>query len=242
MKAKKIVLTVDLALFAVMFALDITYMFVGTTLLKSVISLLFVVIGVINTVFAVRSGVKSRFVTVMPIALTVAMVGDIAINFDFIAGAAVFALGHVFYVAAYYLQNKFKIRDLIFSVCVFVPSVLIITLVPAFNFGGVLMEIVCVVYALILSMMTGKALSDFTRKDKYSIAVAAGSILFFASDLALLINEFAVMDKAGRFATRVLCLATYYPGQFLLAFAIFLFALQAIANNGNDQTAVAAEQ
>lgn len=218
-----------------MAALDVTYMFVGTTPLKAVTSLLFVAIGVVNMVFALRNGKREKFVFALPAALAVAMIGDVAINFDFIAGAAVFALGHVVYVIAYFFLNGFKPKDLIFAACVFVPSVLIITLVPSFDFGGILLEIVCVAYALILSAMTGKAISDcVSKRSLLSIVIMVGSILFFTSDLALLINEFMALSKAGAFATRVLCLATYYPAQFLLAFSVFVYAVRGSSGEKGD--------
>lgn len=227
MDKQRIVLITNICLCAVMLALDCTYMFCGGTPLKAATSLCFVLIGVANMIFALLIGVAGKYKYVMPIALAVAMAGDVAINFDFIAGAAVFALGHVIFVAAYFFLNGFNPKDLIYAVCVFVPSALVITLVPAFDFGGALLEIVCVVYALIISAMVGKALSDLvTERTLLSAIIAAGSILFYVSDLALLIEKFAVLNDVGRLAMRILCLGTYYPAQFLLAFSVFVFAVR----------------
>ena len=88
---------------------------------------------------------------------------------------------------------------------------------PIFDFGGAFMQIVCVLYALIISCMLGKAVSDLiTNKNIFSIIVAVGSFLFFFSDLMLLFDVFAAVDAwAG-----ALCLATYYPAQCLLAYSI----------------------
>lgn len=240
MKATKVIFILNFVLCAIMLALDVTYMFyIGGTPLKAVISCMFVAIGVMNAVCAFKAGDRGgKYKIVLPIALFVAMVGDVAINFNFIAGAAIFALGHVAYVVAYILTNGFKPTDIIYCACVFLPSVLVITLAPIFDFGGVLMEIVCVVYALILSTMLGKALADAVRlKTLVAIIVAVGSVLFYVSDLALLINEFAVIGSSARFAMRVLCLGTYYPAQFLLALSVFPFALSGLIKSKNEKPA-----
>lgn len=237
MKATKIIFILNFVLCAIMLALDITYMFyIGGTPLKAVISCMFVAIGVMNAVCAFKAGDKGKYKIALPIALFVAMVGDVAINFNFIAGAAIFALGHVAYVAAYILTNGFKPTDIIYCACVFLPSALVITLAPIFDFGGVLMEIVCVVYALILSTMLGKALADAVRlRTLVAIIVAVGSVLFYVSDLALLIDKFAVIGKSARFAMRVMCLGTYYPAQFLLALSVFPFALSGLIESKNEK-------
>ncbi len=235
-KAKKITFISNFVLLGIMLVLDGCYMFLGGTPIKAAASLLFVAIGVINAIYAYKRSVKDKYVFVMPIALTVAMAGDIAINFDFIAGAAVFALGHVAYVVAYFLTNKFAWKDLVCAAGIFIPSTLVMTLVPAFDYGGALMETVCVLYALILSLMVGKAVSDcLTKRSAFTVIVAAGSAWFYISDLALLINQFASLDHWGWFAMRVLCLATYYPAQFLLAFSIFVYAVGAACkHNGGS--------
>ena len=233
MNKQRIVSSVDIALLAVMLGLDFTYMFCGGTPIKAATSLCFVLIGIVNMIFAVNIGATGKYKYIMPIALAVAMAGDVAINFDFIAGAAVFALGHVIFVVAYFFLNGFKPKDIVYAACVFVPSALVITLVPAFDFGGALLEIVCVVYALIISVMVGKALSDcVSKRSALAIVIVAGSVLFYISDLALLIQQFATLNGAGRLAMRILCLGTYYPAQFLLAFSVFVFAVRSRKTGG----------
>ena len=101
----------------------------------------------------------------------------------------------------------------------FVPSVLLITLAPLFDFGGILMEVVCVVYALIISCMVGKAISNLVAEHSViNIIIMVGSILFFFSDLMLLFNVFGNLPKL----VDILCLVTYYPAECLLGYSIFL--------------------
>ena len=150
--------------------------------------------------------------------LVFAMLGDVILEIHFIAGAALFAIGHVFYFVAYTVDERFKPTDLIYTACILVPAILLITLAPCFDFGGVLMEVVCVVYATVISFMVGKAIANFVRvRDKKHLIVMLGSILFFTSDLMLLFNVFTSLPYFG-----ALCLATYYPAEILLAFSVFL--------------------
>ena len=134
------------------------------------------------------------------------------------SGAIIFALGHVFYFIAYTHLSKFEWKNLIPSIIIFVPCACLILFVPIFNYGGILMEIVCLIYALIISMMTGKALSLLLQKRNQSnLLIALGSLLFCFSDLMLLFDQFS---NAGKLVL-YLCLISYYPAQILLSYAIF---------------------
>jgi uncharacterized membrane protein YhhN len=153
----------------------------------------------------------------MLVGLTFAMCGDIVLNVWFIGGAILFAVGHVFYFVAYCFLQKFKWLDLIFGASIFIPSVLFITLAPIFDFGGIIMELVCIVYAIIISIMLGKAISNFVReKNLTNLLILIGSILFFFSDLMLLLNVFANLSVV----FDVLCLVTYYPAECILALSL----------------------
>ena len=153
----------------------------------------------------------------MTIGLFVTMLADIILNLEFMIGAIVFALGHICYIFAYIQIQKFTTKDLIAPICIFIPATLIITLVPLFNFGGIVMEIVCIIYALIISCMVGKSIANSIKEKTLSnIIITIGSILFFISDFMLLFSQFADVPRI----FGVLCLATYYPAQAVLAFSI----------------------
>ncbi len=198
---------------------DCLYMRYDQLWMKSVTSVLFVAMGVVNLVYLVLNKNKNYlFPAIMLTGLVFACLGDIILEVEFIVGAALFAIGHIFYFVAYCFLSKFKWTDLIYGVGILIPSVLFITLAPIFDFGGVLMEIVCVVYAIIISLMVGKAVANFVRERNWlNLLIMIGSILFFFSDLMLLLNVFAHLPYVG-----TLCLATYYPAEILLAFSIFL--------------------
>lgn len=221
---KKYVLILNAVLLAAVIALDITFILIPDVLYKALASSVFVLAAIINFAFALKAGANKKFISLMLVGCVFALAGDVVIYYPpdlcFICGAALFGIAHVFYVAAYYCLSKFRASDLIITACIFVPSVLIITLAPVFDFGGWVMEAVCCVYAVILSFMAGKAISSARNKSALTIMIAIGSIFFFTSDLCLLINVFSSAHKV----SRIICLATYYPAQFILAFSVFVCA------------------
>ena len=200
--------------------LDIFYIVNGGIILKSITSACFFMLGVINLIFVLRMKTeKIKFSILLLVGLFFAMLGDILLEINFIVGAIFFAIGHIFYFISFCWLERFKWTDLIFGFVIFIPSVLVITLYPHFDFGGVVMEVLCVFYALVISLMVGKAVSTYIAKKSLSrLIIMIGTILFFFSDLMLLFNVFSSVSSA----FGVLCLATYYPAEFLLAFSILL--------------------
>lgn len=198
--------------------LDIFYIVNGGIILKSITSACFFMLGVINLIFVLRMKTERiKFSILLLVGLFFAMLGDILLEINFIVGAIFFAIGHIFYFISFCWLERFKWTDLIFGFVIFIPSVLVITLYPHFDFGGVVMEVLCVFYALVISLMVGKAVSTYIAKKSLSrLIIMIGTILFFFSDLMLLFNVFSSVSSA----FGVLCLATYYPAEFLLAFSI----------------------
>ena len=197
---------------------DICYIAFDGLLTKSITSILFVVLGVVNFVYASKQkNLNKNFCILMICGLIFAMLGDILLEIEFIVGAALFAIGHMFYFAAYSTLQKFKLRDLLISLCIIIPSILIISLVKLFDFGGLLMQLVCIIYAIIISLMVGKSISNLiSKKSTLNILLVIGSCLFFFSDFMLLFNVFANISKI----FGILCLASYYPAEILLAYSI----------------------
>jgi len=152
----------------------------------------------------------------MIVGLFFAMLGDIVLELNFIIGAILFALGHIWYIIAYSCLLKFKPTDLIAGFSIFIPSILLITLAPIFNFDGILMKIVCIIYALIISLMVGKSIHNLiNQKNVLNVILVIGSILFFISDFMLLLSRFA-----GLHVLSYVCINTYYPAQALLSSSI----------------------
>lgn len=217
---KSIILTTNVILILLTLVLGELYNAIGGLALKGTASFFFVLTGIANLFFAFKSdNYNKKFCIIMVIGLFFAMLGDIILNIEFIFGALLFAVGHIFYFAAFCQILKFKLTDLIAGAIIFIPSALFILLAPFFNFGDNIMLIVCLLYALIISLMVGKTIANLIREQNLlNIILVIGSVLFFISDLMLLLNVFGGLPEI----TDILCLATYYPAQCFLAFSILI--------------------
>lgn len=215
---KKLFITLNIVLIEALLVLTMIYSEFGGLELKGFSSAMFVLISVVNLVYAILTKAENiKFYIFMVAAFVIAMLGDIVLNLDFMMGAIIFAVGHIFYFVAYSVRLKLKVTDFIYSLAVFIPSALLILLVKSFDFGGILMQMVCLVYALIISLMLGKSIANAVREFTLpNLMYAIGSLLFFLSDLMLLLCYFG----NGGMLADVICLATYYPGQALLAFTL----------------------
>lgn len=218
---KKIALICNIALLALIVAGDLSYMLVGGLALKGVSSFLFLLVGILNLIFLFVSKVDKKnklFAIFLCVGLFFAMLGDIFLNIHFVSGAVLFAIGHIFYFVSYTILQKVDLWEFVISTVILIPSVLFMVLAPMFDFGSPIMEIVALVYALIISLMVGKAIFlCIKQKTSTSVFIAIGSILFFVSDFMLLLHNFG---SVGIWAGAV-CLATYYPAQFLLGFSLW---------------------
>lgn len=216
---KKTFLILNIILALLVASSDVCYIVYGGLWLKSITSAGFVLIGLVNLIYAIKA--KSNYLNfsiTMLVGLVFAMAGDVVLNLHFIGGAVLFAIGHVIFFVAYSFISKFKWLDLILGVCLFIPSLIVLLVVPSFDFGGTLMQIVCIIYALIICLMVGKALSNFiTTKNLGNLIILIGSILFFFSDLMLVFDVFSSASAI----CGILCLATYYPAEILLGYSIF---------------------
>lgn len=217
---KKIAQVFNYIMFALILVGDVFYIIKGTLLIKSITSSLFVLLGAINLGFAIATKTnKLKFCIILFVGLVSAMLGDILLEIEFIVGAGFFALGHVFFFVSYCTLVKFNWKDLIYGTCIFVPCVLFITLATMFTFESILMEIVCVVYAIIISLMVGKAIANFVKEHSVlNLIILIGSVLFIVSDFMLLLEIFGGFGRVAG----ILCLSTYYPAEIMLAFSIFI--------------------
>jgi len=226
---------------AVILIFDVIYAMPFTNnayIFKTIPSVLFVVGGIINLFFAKKEGFENKklkhFSIFMLVGLIFAMLGDILLIDFFIIGAGVFAIGHIMFFIAYLYLAPFKVRDLICFVSIFTPSLLIILLYPGFTFDT-FMQILVIVYALIISLMLGKSLSNVFNKELTFITrylIFIGSLLFFISDLCLLFycfteNPLLIFDN--------LCLLTYYPAVTILATTIYYASRKFSENNRENK-------
>ena len=191
-------------------------------LFKTIASASFVLIGLISLFAAIKNKLGNiKFAMIMTIGLFFAMLGDILLELNFMIGAIFFAIGHVFYFVAYCTLVKFKWTDLIAGGVIALVAILVICLLPIFDFGGIVMQIMIIFYAIIISLMLGKALSNLIReRSVINIIILVGSFLFFFSDLMLLLGNFASFAADIDRILGYLCLCTYYPAEVLLALSL----------------------
>ncbi len=188
--------------------------------LKCICSGGFALLGIINLCYAITSKQSNKkFYVGMAFGLLLAFLGDVLIGYDFIIGAATFALGHVCFVIAYCFVQKMQKLDYIISGALFVGCLIFLTFCPLLTFEVEVFRIVCIVYALIISTMLGKALGNFVReRNALTGTIAVASALFFFSDLMLVFDWFIGLwswtDNA--------CMGTYYPALCLLALSMYI--------------------
>ncbi len=185
-------------------------------------SFCFLFLGCINTAFLLKHTQKDRgFALSMLAGLFFGFLADIVLQLHFLGGAAIFALGHVCYVIAYFCLLSRGRGDCLCCLSIMLPSSALVLFLPVLDFGATFMQAVVLGYAVIISLMSGKAWSNYRRSPSpLTKCILLGSLLFFFSDFILL---FAYFTDIGRIAN-ILCLTTYYPGQAILASSIFLYA------------------
>jgi len=188
--------------------------------LKCICSGRFALLGIINLCYALFTKQKDKkFYVGMAFGLFLAFLGDVLIGYDFIVGAATFALGHVCFVIAYCFMQKMQKLDYLLSGVLFAGCLIFLLFCPLLNFEVAIFRVVCIVYALIISTMLGKALGNFIReKNLVNGTIAVASILFFFSDLMLVFDWFIGLWNWTDHA----CMGTYYPALCFLALAMFL--------------------
>ena len=147
-----------------------------------------------------------------------ACAGDIGLNYDFVVGAALFAMGHILFFAAFCALEAPTFRSAAAIGVIAAASFCLLALYDGFDFRG--FDLVVCVYAAVISCMLGKAVSiglSPLLDRRVRVPVLLGAALFYFSDLMLVFHQFgnggAVFDA--------LCLGTYYPAEFLLAFSVF---------------------
>ena len=190
--------------------------------LKCICSAAFASLGIINLLFAiVESQEDPEFFVLMSVALVFAMLGDVFINKSFAMGAGFFALGHVGFAVAYSFFQGFGLFDVIIIGVIFSATAAFLLFAPYVDFGSKTNKWICLSYSFIISVMLGKATANLIcQANAVNAIIAAGSFLFFFSDLMLVLNWFV---RVGKWAGNA-CMGTYYPALCLLAFSMYFKA------------------
>ncbi len=192
--------------------------------LKCLCSVSFALQGIGNLRWAVeRDAGSRRFYACMGLGVVFAMLGDVGISKSFVAGAALFAAGHVLFAKAYGIEQRWHRAELWVGGGIFAVSAGLLLFLPVLVFEVPALRWVCIAYALLIAAMTGKAVTNFARvPTKANGAIALGSVLFYFSDSLLVLDWFSPSFPWAGHA----CMALYYPAMCILAFSILLTAAQ----------------
>ena len=164
---KKIVIWLNVVLSVLLCVCNYDYLGARQYTTKAFCSGIFAVLGAVNALYVLVRGGKRAFALVMAAGLGLAMQADIIINSQFVKGAAVFAAGHVCYFAAQCLLQRPRWKDLIWIAALFLSGAVYLLLDPKLVFVPSSLQWVCVGYAFVISLMTGKAMANFAREQNW---------------------------------------------------------------------------
>ena len=188
---------------------------------KAFCSGLFAALGALNAAYVLVRGGKRLFAVIMAAGLVLAMQADIAIGKSFVKGAGLFAAGHLCFFSAGCMLRKPCRKDGLWILALAATSAAYLLLDAKLVFWPSALRWVCVGYVAVISLMTGKAIANFVHERGWITGLMmAGSVLFFASDLMLLLDMFR---RGGRIFG-ILCISLYYPAEMLLAHSVFYSA------------------
>lgn len=209
----------NIILLACALACLVCYDIFGGLWLKGVTSSWFVLLGAVNLWSARKAeGKRLRFFLLMEAGLFCGMCADVLLGVAFFAGVGVFALGHVLYLVAFYTLEKFSRQDLWIIAPLAAVSMFVVTGTPWITVADPVLQKLLLGYAVIISAMLGKAISNLIRHPSPARwLLAIGSVMFWFSDLMLAIDMFGQASRL----TWILCSYTYWPAQNLLAHSLY---------------------
>lgn len=112
-------------------------------------------------------------------------------------------------------------------------SISFILCFPYILFEVSVLKYVVLVYACIISVMVGKSVGNaICEKSIFACMIMLGSILFFISDMMLLLAWFSRIE--GRWTSHV-CMATYYPALCLLAGSMVLYVKTNVKKDADSE-------
>jgi uncharacterized membrane protein YhhN len=185
----------------------------GKLLTKTALGLLFILAA------AIQSRTLPAYSHFLLIGLILCLGGDVLLVFPhkkaFLLGLASFSLGHICYILAFFNISQASSKVWVMAVLVCVSSGAIFAWLRP-HLGSMMAPVIP--YIIVISGMViggGSVLLDITLPASGRVAVFAGALLFYFSDICVARNRF--VEKG--FLNHLLGLPLYYSAQFLLAFA-----------------------
>lgn len=199
----------------------VCYDIYGGLWLKGTTSLWFVLLGIVNLIYAFKQKCKNiKFVILIVLGLIFGMLADVLLGLVFVFGILSFALGHICYLLAYYTLEKFKIKELYITIPLTILAIFVITGTPFITISDPTLKVLLIGYAAIISCMLSKAINNYkSTKSNATLLVLIASAMFFFSDFILAIDMFGTSSRL----TWILCSYVYWPSQSLLAHSLYYF-------------------
>lgn len=210
---------------AVFIVLEYRKKMLAAVVFKTIASLLFVLLGVLCS----NAAADGAYAGVVVAGLAFGAAGDVCLNLRhlagergksiFMAGIAAFMIGHLFYLFA---LIRLAPRMLLWAVpaCAAISALLLRFVLKRIEVRGAL-KTFGILYLVVVFFMASCALGLLPlgpRNAGYRL-FALGAVLFAASDVLLVLNQFG---KKRYPAFRALNLSLYYIGQICIAFTIAL--------------------
>ena len=220
-KDKKLFYVGNIVLLICAISCLVCYDIFGGLWLKGLTSSWFVILGFVNLIYARKMQVqKYRFLLLIEAGLIFGMCADVLLGVWFMFGILSFALGHVMYLIAFYLLEKFCKRDLLIIAPIAAVSLYVVAGTPYIQIDDPFLKKLLLGYAVIIACMLGKAISNlFAKKSISRKLILLGCVMFWFSDIMLAIDMFGEPSRL----TWILCSYNYWPAQSILAFSLFHF-------------------
>ncbi|MBQ6395621.1 MAG: lysoplasmalogenase [Atopobiaceae bacterium] len=192
-------------------------------ILKGCASMCFVALGVVCG----HGAADERFARFVAIGLAIGALADVLLNLRYVfqeqgklffaVGTLVFLAGHVLYTVAVWPRAALPwLFTVLGAVATFFVMRWIFSQVDA---EGPI-RIIGIFYVGIVVILNCLAFSALiAHRDMQSLVFLAGSLLFFVSDIILILNTFGGDPQ---FRNRVINLTLYYAGQVLIALSVAL--------------------
>lgn len=185
--------------------------------LKGMTSLLFLVLGFVNLLTVKNEVAKDQFIICLFIGLVFAFFADILIGINLISGFILYYFCHIFVFISFCKTEDFQIKDIMYSFVVLIPSIMFILYTTKFNFGGEFIYNLSLGYVVLLSLVVGKSISNFTtNKSKLNLMILVSMILLFISNFCSIFVLFAEAVKL----VKVFSVIFYYCALTMLALTI----------------------
>ncbi len=134
---------------------------------------------------------RGRFDTILLVALTASLLGDVLLLNDdyFVAGLFAFLVAHGFYIALFFQDSaRFPSRTALLAT-LSVGAAMVVWLWPGLTDPG--LKVAVPVYVGVIALMAAQAIGRATvLRDGHAWAVAVGAMVFMLSDALIAVNRF----------------------------------------------------